>query len=352
MAVVHLLHDHAGYSGVTMRTNGLGGTESSVVQLAEALARAGHVVTAFNRTRYPVDCHNVAWRSLNEPYRGPRAGLTIAVNHARLFVGDHAPTKVLWLHNPTSLWKLMRRGNLVPIVSHRPHAVVLGTYHDAHVPRLLPFRSRSILLHGVGADFLRREAARDVPPPRAIFASQPYRGLDWVLDLWGEVRARVPRAELHVFVPKTAQVDQAARLVDQAGVVVRGSLSRGALAEELRTARVMVIPGHEDETYCLAAAEATALGVPLVTRGIGALAERVRHGETGFLAPDRDSFVTSTVTLLSDDRVWRHQHLAALGNAGLAGWDERAREWIARFLTVEPARQPMTLVPARGPHVE
>ena len=39
-----------------------------------------------------------------------------------------------------------------------------------------------------------------IPGPRAIFTSNPLRGLDWLLEIWASAtRPRVPTAELHVF---------------------------------------------------------------------------------------------------------------------------------------------------------
>jgi glycosyltransferase involved in cell wall biosynthesis len=46
----------------------------------------------------------------------------------------------------------------------------------------------------------------------------------------------------------------------------------------------MLYGGHRVEAFCLAVAEAQALGVPAVVRPIAAMPERVRDGITGFIA--------------------------------------------------------------------
>ena len=43
----------------------------------------------------------------------------------------------------------------------------------------------------------------------------------------------------------------------------------------------MLVPGHKGEVFCLAAEEAKALCVPIVTMGFGSLSERVDHLKTG-----------------------------------------------------------------------
>ncbi len=117
----------------------------------------------------------------------------------------------------------------------------------------------------------------------------------------------------------------------EAGVVLRGGLPQPELVSELQTARVLFCPGHRDETYCNAAAEATASGLPVVTRGHGSLSERVRDGKTGFIAETADAFAARTIALLRDNSLWLSQHASALADSGLKSWDERAKEWEAAF---------------------
>ena len=94
---------------------------------------------------------------------------------------------------------------------------------------------------------------------------------------------------------------------------------------------MQLIPGHRDETYCLAAAEATAAGVPIVTLGTGSLSERVRDGETGFIARNRDEFIARTAALLSDDALWSVMHRNCLSESSLKTWDARVEEWEKLF---------------------
>ena len=53
--------------------------------------------------------------------------------------------------------------------------------------------------YGLLAPF-REAEPREPPPPRAVFTSNPLRGLDWLLDLWAaRIAPAVPGAELHVY---------------------------------------------------------------------------------------------------------------------------------------------------------
>jgi glycosyltransferase involved in cell wall biosynthesis len=322
-------HNHPAYRGASLRAGGLGGTESSVIQLAEALAARGHTVYALNRLDLTVQERGVMWMPLRDMKALPPIDVAIGVNSTRIFSGLRARKKITWLHNPPKLRQQLKRRNLFALLRHRPHAVLLGEYHSGLLHSWLPYSDRSIIFHGVADNFFLGEPERAPRLPRAIFASQPKRGLAFVTEAWAEIRARAPDAELHVFCPQAKEREAAEACRDKPGVVIRGSVSRAQLSEELRAARVMLIPGVADETYCLAAAEATAAGVPIVTRGAGALAERVVEGNTGFISPATNDFIRDAVRLLTEDDLWLKMHASCVGDPALATWNERAADWEA-----------------------
>jgi glycosyltransferase involved in cell wall biosynthesis len=324
-------HNHPAYRGASLLAGGIGGTESSVIQLAEALAARGHTVYALNRLDLTAQERGVTWMPLRDMKALPPIDIAIGVNSTRIFSGLRARKKITWLHNPPTLRQQLKRRNLFALLRHRPHAVLLGEYHSGLLHSWLPYSDRSIIFHGVAENFFLREPEQRPRPPRAIFASQPKRDLAFATEAWAEIRARAPDAELHVFCPQAKEREAAQACGGKPGVIIRGSVSRAQLGEELRAARVMLIPGVADETFCLAAAEATAAGVPIVTRGAGALAERVQQGETGFISPAIDDFIRNAVRLLTEDDLWLKMHGACAAHPALASWNERAADWEALF---------------------
>ena len=100
----------------------------------------------------------------------------------------------------------------------------------------------------------------------------------------------------------------------------------------MRDARVMLYRGYKDETFCLAAAESIAMGVPVVTAGIGALKERVRHGVTGLIGPSDAEFADAAVRVLSDDALWLKLHEGGIATRGENNWDAIAAKWEDAFL--------------------
>ena len=57
----------------------------------------------------------------------------------------------------------------------------------------------------------------------------------------------------------------------------RKYINQKKIFSDLKKSRVMLIPGHKSETFCLAAQEANETCVPIVTLGIGCLKERIER---------------------------------------------------------------------------
>ena len=81
-------------------------------------------------------------------------------------------------------------------------------------------------------------------------------------------------------------------------------VDKNELINDIKNSRMMLVPGHKAELYCLAAEEARELCVPIVTLGIGSLRERVQHGKTGFIAKNIDEFTHYTLELFNNNNLW------------------------------------------------
>jgi glycosyltransferase involved in cell wall biosynthesis len=341
MADIVFADDGIAFDGRSAAASPIGGAESALVGLAEALARRGHRVAVRNNCAAPLEHAGVAWRPLADGM--PRtADLYIANRGDKLLrLVPAARRTVFWIHNPASyllkwryLWKLAWR---------RPVIVFSGASHASTYPRWAPAGGRRIIPYGIAETFRTAAPAAAPPPPRAVFTSNPLRGLDWLLDRWErEIRPAVPNAELHVFsgpgtygavgLGKAARMrpvlERAAALAG-AGVVPHEPVPRAALAERLREMRVYLYRGDPGETFCASAGEAQAMGIPAVVQDIGSLSERVSDGVTGFIARDEAAFSAAAIRLLTEDALWRAQHAAALETKRQFGWDEAAVEFEA-----------------------
>jgi len=78
------------------------------------------------------------------------------------------------------------------------------------------------------------------------------------------------------------------------------------LVEILTSSDIFLIPS-QSESFGLAALEAMACGLPVISSSVGGLPELIRHNETGFIAEigDIDRMAKYTLELLSNERKYR-----------------------------------------------
>lgn len=324
------------FDGVTAAAGPLGGAETAFVALAEALAARGHQVEVRNLCKAPITHHGVSWAPLGagvpekcDLYIGNRG-------HRMIGLVPHPRHRVLWLHNPG--YYLRKPRMAWRIAWYRPNIVTTGAYHAATVPSWLICGGRTIIPYGI-LDQFRHAERREPPPPRAIFTSNPLRGLDWLLDLWiSRIKPAVPAAELHIYAGTAVYGGSAAKHADSMNAVLARAESltsasvcrhqpvgRDALIEVLSGARAMLYRGDLGETFCLALGEAQALGVPAVVTPLGAVAERIADGRSGRVATTDDEFVEAAIAVLSDDVLWRRWHEGALSSQRGLSWGEVAQ---------------------------
>jgi glycosyltransferase involved in cell wall biosynthesis len=339
MASVVMADDGIAFDGATADTGPLGGAETAFVALAEALAARGHQVEARSRCAAPLRHRGVDWAPIDSGV--PRSCDLYIGNRGHRLIGlvPHPRRRVLWLHNPA---RYLRKPRMAARIAwYRPLIVTTGAYHASTVPAWLGDGGRAVIPYGV-LDRFRHAEPRDLPPPRAVFTSNPLRGLDWLIDLWvGRIRPAIPRAELHIYAGtavygggnKHAREMEAVLLRAEAlggeGIHRHAPVGRDEMIDVLTGARAMLYRGDVGETFCLALAEAQALGVPAVVTPLGAVAERVADGASGRIAESDDAFVEAAIAVLRDDTLWRRWHFGALASQRGLSWDEVAARYEA-----------------------
>ncbi|KQO73508.1 hypothetical protein ASF18_17145 [Methylobacterium sp. Leaf89] len=302
---------------------GLGGIESTNIALSRALARRGWAVTLATRRSGTVERDGVRNIPLGEA-AACEADAVVTSNDPRPLRAHPGRRGIVWVHNPLNVEKSVRKGYLLPFLSLRPEAVFVGTLAARNMSPLYPFRRRHVVPHGVSPVFLTPEPTRGRSRD-FVYASQPQRGLDRMLRLWRSAAPLIASgAKLHVF--GSEQPDSPD---DRGPVVFHPRRGAAALAAFYGTARAMVCPGSPDETFCLAAAEAQAMGLPVVTAGIGALAERVQHGVNGWIAGTDAAFAEAVVSLATQDDLWSELSAGALLQRRALTWERAAILWEA-----------------------
>lgn len=341
MAHIVMTDDGIEFDGMSPARGPLGGAETAFLIAAESLAVRGHRVEVRNRCAAPIFHNDVDWAPLASGV--PESCDLYIANRSDHLIGlaPYARRRVFWVHNPG---RYLRKWRYVSALwRYRPMIVTTGPYHESTVPRWMPSGGRVSIPYAIPEAFRHATPLTALPPPRAIFTSNPLRGLDWLLDLWEKrINPALPQAELHLYCgpsvygavgeAKAAPMRDVLSRVDglaRKGVRLFAPLPRAELIAALRGSRVMLYRGDENETFCMAVAEAQALGVPAVVQPLGSLPERVRNGVTGFVAGDEESFARHAIALLSDDALWRQQHEAALRLQRGLDTDESAQRFEA-----------------------
>jgi glycosyltransferase involved in cell wall biosynthesis len=323
----------------------LGGAESAFVWLARALAARGHRVHVRTPGGRPDRDAMIDWGPFEQRMPGT---VDMVIANRRWILFRHGPRKaqrVLWLHNVAAgLGRLSWRAALA---WYRPILVTASAYHKSTVPTYLFGATATTIPMAPAALFTNAVEHAAAPKPHAVFTSNPARGLDRLLQLWAtRIQPAVPGALLHVFggaetyqrglgratSEVLARTLETARRLENAGVIVHAPMPRPLLREHLVRARAILYPGSPEETYCLAAAEAQAMGVPAVLGDVGCLSERIVHNTTGFLANDADAFVAHAIRVLSDDALWLSMHRQCLARRHLRTWDHVAADFEALLI--------------------
>jgi len=332
------------YDGRDLETRPLGGTETSVIRCARELAHRGHAVSVFTNCAAPVVDAGVSWLPLSAT--PPQScDLYIAVQQPWLLGFVRKPRRrAIWVLWPSTQLRHYKKIWLMWL--YRPFPVLESSYQMETYSPLLPHTRRVLIPLGLPDEVRGHAPLAGAPPRRAIFASNPQRNLKRLVEIWASsILPRVPDAVLDVYGVTHVKPGEdswtsweghvlPAGLPDRVkrSVRVHPSASRQGLAEAMRGSRVMLYLGHKSEAFCLALAEAQALGVPAVIAPVGVLPERVIDGVTGFHRADPGRFADAAVALLTDDTLWRRQHEAALREQQGISWAEYAAQLEAALL--------------------
>lgn len=279
---------------------GIGGSETSHVEMAWRLAKKGHEVITY--APIPDDCvspwKGTVWKKLEEVdwtqkgfwmlYRCPEA--------LDNFPTDHPDQKLYlmlqdWDYPSWSPERLEKLDKMIPLC--KSHANYLLDRHPEFKGKIW------ITSNGVKVDDIEDAEdhhMQDTPkrnPLKIIYASSPDRGLKNLLKIFAKAREFVPELELHAFYgfnnlnklidmnPKSSfrnARSEIEELAKQPNVYLRGRISQKELYREWLSAGMWVYCTDFWETSCITCMEAQAMGAIPIYSPKWALAENVLHG--------------------------------------------------------------------------
>lgn len=320
----------------------LGGIETGIVRLAEALSRRGHDVTVYTPHENPPPSKPV-YRFKNEIIQAGSLDVFVAVRDwiPLLFQEIKAEKRVFWTGDAADQFPNYGIGDK-RVIASCDRLLTVSSWHTENLCEASGFPRAKTSALGNGVDLRLFDGSEKRIRKRMIYSSMPYRGLVHVPPLLKALVQKHPDLEMHVF--SGYQIyDQGNKefeglrreLSGISQVKIHGNVLQKELAREFMKSSVLFYPCHFEETSCITALEAQAAGCPIVSTHLGALPETV--GNAGILIDEMpgsqkfyDRFFIETDRLLSDDRLWTSLSEAGKKRAQEFSWDVIAQ----RFETI------------------
>jgi glycosyltransferase involved in cell wall biosynthesis len=179
---------------------------------------------------------------------------------------------------------------------------------------------------------------------RAVYASIPDRGLDWLIEAWPQVqveteldiysgmaiyqRSDMPLAALYAAIATTPRTTR------------HEPMGQNALAAAMKSAAFLTYPANAPETFCIVTQEAMAAGLRVVATAIGALPETTRghadlmalDGQPGAQVPELFArrIEANVRDFLAQPESWAEERFTQVQDINrTATWAARAKEWEA-----------------------
>lgn len=340
-----------------LKTSGLGGSETAVIEMSRRLAAKGHRVRVYAGCGEDATWDGVEWKNVDWNFGTVKADVVVVWRNAAFLDRVEAPMRLLWVHD---IWALNpTRENLAKatrvLALSAWHRGFLAQHHAQH-----GLDAEKIVVTRNGIDLARFASQGSIArePHKIVYSSSADRGLESLLLMWPAIRARVPDATLHIFygfynwekmaqhgndaagLARIAKIKEALFDLRDRGVVYRGRVDQATLAREFLSAGVWAYPTLFSETNCITAAEAHAAGLRMVTSPIAALNETV--GNRGILvapepegrtrsywdrSPDFQTRFVDAVVAAMQPSVTPREDLQKYARDHFS-WDSVADEWV------------------------
>jgi glycosyltransferase involved in cell wall biosynthesis len=322
----------------------IAGTQTAFIELSRAFEKLGNTVNVYTDSLRVLETEGRTWKQLSQVDVNIEYDLMIVNVSPYLFENfKHIKTrkKILWIHNEAKY--LLYWNRLKHLLKFLPVVVFSGEYHKSTLPFFIPTGGRRIIPYGLSSVVFEIEEIKQTPIDKKVyFTSNPLRSLRWLVDIWVKyIHPAEPTASLHIFsnwktygawgsyVKNRMKVElDYAESFKEYNIILRDVLPKKELFQELKTGRAMFYRGDKAETFCLAVAEAQALGLPAIVCDLGSMKERVEDGVTGIVAKNDNVFIEAALNILRDDNLFNSMSNSSMNKYKVINWKMAANKFL------------------------
>ncbi len=270
------------YDLETLNSQALGGTEATVVRIAEKLGATRPVVVHQHNRRETSRSANVTYAPLSNQ-SGPWHAIIVLRNPALALEMKEKFNNTpvwLWQHDLATI-SLMRF--LKSLANQNIGIITVSDFLKQQIidlAKLDPYLSplpNIVRIYNPIDDQLSPDAT-PFDRHKLAFISSPHKGLDYTLSVFKIIQERHPQFELIVTNPGYYQPDF--KLLNVPNVRYLGNLRHADNMRMIRSALCLFFLNHVfPETFGLVFAEANAVGTPVLTHPLGAAPEVLTNPE-------------------------------------------------------------------------
>ena len=302
------------YTSNNLNSKNIRGGENAIIHLSNELSKLGNNIEVYNSFKDICVINGVKWSNISHTNKNLTYDIAFTNNDIKLFDKIIAKKYVAFSHSIQSIEKFIRKGQLFSYLRYKPKIVLLGKYHKENRNYLLKLFGTINLEWAVDPLFLETKLDENIIENRAIFTSRRDRNLDLLIKLWTkDIFPKNKSIKLYSTPSELINNDY--------NIFVRNFEDKKTMVKDLLKSKVLLVPGHKGELYCIAAEEARELCIPIITLGIGSLSERVEHGITGFVAKNYEEFAYYTLEIFKDINLWKSLRNNLIKLRGSKKWD-------------------------------
>ena len=298
MKICFLDNSPISYTSKDINSKSIRGGENVIIHLSNELSKLKNYVEVFNNVFEEKIIDGVKWTNINKAHKKIIFDYAFTNNDIRLFNKIIAKNYVAFSHSIQSIEKFIRKGQLISYLKYKPKIIILGKYHNQNRNIFLKLFGTINLQWAVDPMFLDIVLDDTKIENRAIFTSRRDRNLNILIKLWKE-KIFPKNKSISLFATPSDLID------NDYNIYARDFGDKTTMVNDMLKSKVLLVPGHKGELFCIAAEEARELCIPIVTLGLGSLSERVEHGITGFIAKNNDEFAYYTLKIFNDLNLWK-----------------------------------------------